>query len=186
MINDLELIILDRDGVINIDSTEYIKSAEEWQAIPGSLEAIARLKHAGFKVAVATNQSGISRGYFTEADLDAIHEKMRKEIRSLNAELDGVFVCPHTPKDNCDCRKPKPGLLWQISHHFNIPPSRILLIGDSIRDIQAARAFGCRFFLVLTGNGKLTIKTNPDIKPEIIYPDLAAAVDVVLEGKESF
>jgi D-glycero-D-manno-heptose 1,7-bisphosphate phosphatase len=180
MIENIELIILDRDGVINADSSEYIKSPEEWQPIPGSLEAIARLNHAGLKVVVATNQSGISRGYYTLADLEAIHEKMRRELKAVGGELDGIFICPHGPKDNCDCRKPKPGLLWQISRKFNIPPSKILLIGDSSRDIESAKAFGCRFLLVLTGNGEHTLKSDPNLDPQVIFPDLAKAAYAIL------
>ncbi len=140
-----ELIILDRDGVINIDSVEYIKSPKEWQPIPGSLEALAKLSKADYKVIVVTNQSGISRGYFTTADLAAIHQKMVQKVAAKGGHIDGIFVCPHGPQDNCECRKPKPGLLWQVSRSFKISPKKILLIGDSLRDMQAAQAFGCKF-----------------------------------------
>lgn len=182
--SEIKLIMLDRDGVIN-DDIEYVKSPEEWKPIPGSLEAIAALNKAGYKVVVVTNQSGIARKYFTEKDLNDIHEKMRNSLAEVGGHLDGIFVCPHGPEDNCTCRKPKPGLLIEVNRHFNIPPEKALLVGDSMRDFQAAKAFGCKFILVLTGNGRYTLKINAkDIsdseQQKWIYPDLAAFVKELL------
>ncbi|MFA6409704.1 MAG: D-glycero-beta-D-manno-heptose 1,7-bisphosphate 7-phosphatase [Gammaproteobacteria bacterium] len=176
------LVILDRDGVINADSAEFIKSAAEWHAIPGSLEAIAKLNKAGYKVAVATNQSGLGRGYFTKETLDSIHDKMQRDLASVGGQLDGIFICPHVAADNCECRKPKPGLLRKISEHFNIPKSEIISIGDSLRDAKASEAFGARFILVLTGNGLKTLQENPWLQKKslAILPNLAEAVDWLL------
>lgn len=153
----IKVIAIDRDGVINEDSPAYIKSPDEWHPIPGSLEAIAKLNHAGFKVAVATNQSGIARKLFTPQTLENIHQKMRQELAKAGGHLDGIFVCPHGPNDNCPCRKPKPGLLLQIIAQFQIEPQEMLAIGDSMRDVLAARAAGCKIVLVKTGNGEKTL-----------------------------
>ena len=138
-----KLILLDRDGVINYDSDDFIKSPDEWRAIPGSLEAIALLNKAGIKVAVASNQSGLARGYFTEETLQKIHEKMLNELKQHNGHIDKIFYCPHGPHDHCNCRKPKPGMLFQAFQHFNITPEEAYFVGDSQRDIDAANAAGC-------------------------------------------
>lgn len=143
-----QLLILDRDGVINQDSPQYIKSPAEWHAIPGSLEAIADLNRAGIKVVVASNQSGVGRGYFTAETLALIHKKMVTELAKLGGHLDGIYYCPHHPATNCNCRKPKPGLLLNILHDFKIEPKDTLVVGDSLRDIEAAQASGCDSVLV--------------------------------------
>jgi len=154
------LIILDRDGVINEDSPDFIKSPEEWRAIPGSLEAIAVLNRQGHTVVVASNQSGISRAYFSLPVLLAIHLKMQTELAKLGGHLDGVYVCPHRDEDHCPCRKPNPGMLLQIAKDFKVDLAKDgLLIGDSVRDILAAQAAGCRAVLVETG------KQPPDHSP---------------------
>lgn len=155
----IKLIILDRDGVINFDSPDYIKSPEEWHAIPGSLEAIAILNKAGFKVAVATNQSGVGRGYYDLVMLERIHRKMHAELEKVGGHLDALFFCPHHPDANCTCRKPKPGLLIQISEYLGIPLNQAIMIGDSPRDIEAAKAAGAKSILI----GKE-------------FPDLATAI----------
>lgn len=177
----IKIIILDRDGVINYDSPDFVKTPSEWQAIPGSLEAIAKLNQAGYKVAVATNQSGIARGYFTAEILEQIHQKMQNELAKVGGHLDGIFVCPHHPDENCACRKPKPGLFLQIQKFFNCKKDEILAIGDSIRDLEAAQNFGCVTILVKTGNGSHTLKgINKDKNKfsEIpVFKDLAEAVD---------
>ena len=178
--SNLKLIILDRDGVINEDSPEYIKSPQEWHAIPGSLEAIAQLNRAGYIVVVATNQSGIARGYFSSQTLDAIHAKMHKEIAEHGGKIDGIFICPHGPKDDCTCRKPKPGLLQQIGEHFKIPASQTLVIGDSIRDLEAAKAYGAEAILVLTGKGQHAAKSMAHFPAVAVYKDLAAAVSQLI------
>ena len=172
------LIILDRDGVINTDSPNYVKTPDEWCAIPGSLEAIARLKQAQHTVCVATNQSGIARNYYTKETLDAIHQKMQDALAEHGAIIDGIFYCPHHDIDQCDCRKPKPGLLLQIQQQFPTPWNETIFIGDSIRDLQAAKAADCPSILVATGNGRTTLEQHQPKVP--YYPDLAAAVDDIL------
>ena len=152
----MKLIILDRDGVINVDSAEYIKSPAEWKPIPGSLEAIARLNQDGYHVVVATNQSGIGRGLFEVATLNAIHDKMHKALGLVGGRIDAVFFCPHAQDAGCNCRKPKPGLLEDIAHRFNTELAGVPCIGGSLRDLQAAAAVGAKAILVLTGKGKQT------------------------------
>jgi len=168
-----KLIILDRDGVINKDSPFYIKSPDEWHAIPGSLEAVAKLQQCGYKVAIATNQSGIARGYFTLDILNLIHKKMITQIAAVGGciSFDDIFICTHGPEDNCECRKPKPGLLLQAAYKFNIKPAEILVIGDSIRDILAAENCGASAILVKTGNGEKTLKA--------IHPNLLETVEAL-------
>lgn len=163
-------VILDRDGVINYDSESYIRSPEDWKPIPGSLEAIALLNRAGINVVVATNQSGIARGYYDEATLTRIHEKMTQALAKVGAKLSGVFYCPHGPEDNCFCRKPKPGLIHQIAQQFKIDVRGIPFVGDSQRDLDAAVAAGCLPVLVKTGNGEKTAKKTA--LPAAVYEDL--------------
>jgi len=172
----MKLIILDRDGVINQDSDLYIKSPDEWIPLPGSLEAIARLNQWGFRIVVCTNQSGIGRGLFGMDVLNAIHDKMIKAASHAGGTIDAIFFCPHTNADDCDCRKPKPGLLREISARYNVDLVGVPVIGDSLRDLQSARAVGAQPMLVLTGKGKKT-KLDPNL-PEgtPIFADLAAAV----------
>lgn len=178
----MKLIILDRDGVINYDSDEYIKSPAEWVAIPRSLEAIARLNQAGFKVVVATNQSGVSRGYYDLATLKKIHEKMATELADVGGKVDEIFFCPHLPDDaQCDCRKPKPGLLQQIQKKYGINFADTYFVGDSIRDVQAAQAVGCKPILVLTGNGKKFLDQYPELQNIHCFIDLAEAVEFVIK-----
>ncbi len=174
------LIILDRDGVINMDSVDYIRSPDAWHPIPGSLEAIAQLTHAGFKIAIATNQSGIARGYYNDAVVAAIHEKMQQQLHALQAQVDAIFYCPHLPDANCDCRKPKPGLLWQIQHHFNCSLHGVPMVGDSLRDLQAAQAAGCQPILVKTGNGLTTLAQLAPDHAIPCYDDLAAFANAIL------
>jgi len=178
-----KLIILDRDGVINQDSPDYIKSVDEWIPIPGSLEAIASLNKAGYTVTVATNQSGIGRGYYTLETLEKIHQKMFASLKIFNGHLDGIFFCPHNPTDHCTCRKPAPGLFHQIFNHFNLkaPFSDIISIGDSLRDLEAAQNAGCTPFLVLTGNGEQTKqKLTSSLLNIPTYANLSFAVAALL------
>jgi D-glycero-D-manno-heptose 1,7-bisphosphate phosphatase len=150
------LVILDRDGVINADSDDFIKSPSEFVAIDGSIEAIALLSNAGFTVAVATNQSGVARGLLNVRALDAIHDKLRLAVREAGGDIGRIVYCPHHPDDGCDCRKPAPGLLLRLAHQYGVPLDNVPMVGDSDRDIEAAKAAGCRPILVLTGNGRKT------------------------------
>ena len=170
----MKIIVLDRDGVINFDSDQFIKKPEEWKPIPGSLEAIARLNESGWRVIVASNQSGVGRGLFDMDTLNAINEKMTKALGQVGGRLDAIFFCPHTADSTCDCRKPKPGMFLQIAERFNADMKDVPVVGDSLRDLQAGVAVGCKPYLVLTGKGSKT-QTDPDL-PEgtQIFPDLAA------------
>lgn len=181
MTNAVRLVVLDRDGVINEDSDAYIKSPDEWIALPGSLEAIARLGAAGFTVAVATNQSGVARGYYDLAVLEAIHDKMTSSAASSGGRIDFIAVCPHGPKDGCECRKPRTGLLEQIASHYGVELSDVPVIGDSLRDLEAAAAVGAKPILVLTGNGEKTARALPEmLKSTAVYPDLAHAANALI------
>jgi D-glycero-D-manno-heptose 1,7-bisphosphate phosphatase len=152
-----KLVILDRDGVINADSDEYIKAPDEWAALPGSLEAIARLHQAGYQIVVATNQSGIGRGLFDMQTLNAIHSKMYQAVAALGGRIDAIFFCPHTDSDRCECRKPKAGLLHTIIERFGIDPATTPIVGDARRDLDAGAAAGLQLHLVLTGKGQRTL-----------------------------
>lgn len=176
----IPLVILDRDGVININSPDYIKSPEEWHPIPSSLRAIAALNRAGVQIAITTNQSGIGRGLFDTTTLTRIHEKMRTELAKTGGHIDAIFFCPHTPEDNCECRKPKPALLIQALNYFKIDvhQTRVPVIGDSLCDLMAAKSAGGDPILVLTGNGQKTWASLPtDLKNVKVYPDLWCAVE---------
>lgn len=172
------LIILDRDGVINEESHEYIKSPAEWIPIPGSLEAIAKLKKAGHQVAIATNQSGLARGLYTESILNDIHQKMIDALAKFEITLDGIYYCPHLPEDNCQCRKPQSGMYIDIAKDLHQKLENTICIGDSLRDLQAALAVNAKPMLVLTGNGSETVKQLNGIRLPI-YKNLAEAVDAI-------
>ena len=172
----MKLVILDRDGVINFDSDEYIRSPEEWKPIPGSLDAIARLSQAGYHVVVATNQSGVGRGYFEMATLNAIHDKMHRLTGQAGGRIDAVFFCPHRPEANCACRKPRTGLYEEISRRFNVSLKDIPCIGDSQHDLEAAAAAGGVPVLVLTGNGEATRRAGRLPAGTQVYANLAEAV----------
>jgi len=170
----VKLIVLDRDGTINYDSDQYIKSPAEWKPIPGSLEAIARLNHGGWRVVLATNQSGLARGLFDMATLNAIHAEMHRAVAHAGGRIDAIFFCPHAADANCACRKPKPGMLHEIARRLNVELAGVPVVGDSLKDLQAAAAVGARPMLVLTGKGKRTREAG-DLPPGTeIYPDLAA------------
>lgn len=174
------LVILDRDGVINEDSDDYIKCADEWVPIPGSLEAIARLNHAGMRVAVATNQSGIGRGIFSLEDLNQMHAKFQRTLARVGGHVDGIFFCPHAPEANCSCRKPAPGLLRSIGRRFALPLTEVPFIGDTRRDVEAALAARARPMLVRSGKGAQTLRESPEFAEYPVFDDLAAAVDWLL------
>ena len=173
----MKLIILDRDGVINYDSDQFIKKPDEWKPIPGSLEAIARLNQADYRVVVATNQSGIGRGLFDMSMLNAIHSKMHKACALVGARIDAVFFCPHTNDSDCSCRKPKSGMLEEIAARYNLGDlGGVPVVGDSLRDLQPATVLGARPYLVLTGKGMKTQAEGDLPDGTIILPDLAAVV----------
>ncbi|MEN8220000.1 MAG: D-glycero-beta-D-manno-heptose 1,7-bisphosphate 7-phosphatase [Pseudomonadota bacterium] len=177
-----KLVILDRDGVINYDSDEYIKSSCEWEAIPGSLNAIARLNQAGYRVVVASNQSGLGRGLFTLDELHQIHQKMHKELSEVGGTIEAIFFCPHSPNDDCQCRKPRPGLFHDIAKRLGISLINVPAVGDSRRDLQAASAAGAKPILVRTGKGLRTLSANMAGFEDVpVYNDLAAVVDNFLE-----
>jgi D-glycero-D-manno-heptose 1,7-bisphosphate phosphatase len=180
-----KLVVLDRDGVINVDSDAFIKSPDEWVAIPGSLEAIARLNQAGYRVAIASNQSGIGRGLFDMAALNAMHQKMNRATAVVGGRIDAVFFCPHTQEDECDCRKPKPGMLQQIKDRYEIDPAVTPVVGDSLRDLESGAALGFELHLVLTGKGQKTLasgKLPPNTK---VHEDLRTfALDFLAEHRD--
>ena len=176
----MKLAIIDRDGVINYDSDQYIKTPAEWKPIPQSLEAIARLNHAGYRVVVATNQSGVGRGLFDMSTLNAIHDKMYRALANVGGRIDALFFCPHMDENNCDCRKPKPGMLLDIAKRFNVDLKNIPFSGDSLKDLQAAQAVGAKPILVRTGKGEKTSTDQRLPKGTIQFVDLNDAVKHII------
>ncbi len=183
----MTLVILDRDGVINAESDDYIRSLADWAPLPGSLEAIAALSRAGHTVAIATNQSGLARGYFSLDDLEAIHRELCRRVEALGGTVAGIFHCPHHPDEGCDCRKPATGLLRAIERELGLPLCCAVLIGDSLKDLQAAEAAGCRPLLVRTGRGGATLAVLHNTRSAAglrafppVYDDLAAAACALL------
>lgn len=178
----MKLIVIDRDGVINHDSDAYIKSPEEWIPIDGSLDAIARLNHSGYTVAVASNQSGLARGHFDIEALTAMHKKMDDMLAKIGGRVDAIFYCPHGPDDACSCRKPKPGMLLEIGQRFNVSLKDVVFIGDSISDIKAASNAHAKAILVRTGKGlkaeKILQVESEESVP--VFDDLASAVTSIL------
>ncbi|MDP2759520.1 MAG: D-glycero-beta-D-manno-heptose 1,7-bisphosphate 7-phosphatase [Sideroxyarcus sp.] len=175
----MKLIILDRDGVINYDSEQFIKNPEEWRPIPGSLEAIARLNQAGYRVVVATNQSGIGRGLFDMPMLNAIHDRMHKSLALVGGRIDAIFFCPHTNDAQCSCRKPKSGMLEEIAARYGVSLAGVPAVGDSLRDLEAAARLGATPYLVLTGKGVKTQDKGGLPDGTQIFPDLAAVAAVL-------
>ncbi|MCZ6619568.1 MAG: D-glycero-beta-D-manno-heptose 1,7-bisphosphate 7-phosphatase [Gammaproteobacteria bacterium] len=167
------LILLDRDGVVNFDSTDHIRSAAEWQPIPGSLEAIIALRNRGYLIALCTNQAGIGRGLFSLEDLEAIHLKLKNALKNLGGDLNGLAFCPHHPDDRCRCRKPEPGMLLDMMASLDVTAADTVFVGDSLRDIQAALTARCTAVLVRTGNGKKTEQQAVALGAEI-FDDLGA------------
>ena len=171
-----KLIVLDRDGVINYDSDNYIKTVDEWIPLPGSMEAIGKLTQAGYKIAVATNQSGISRGYFSIETLNAMHDKMTKLADEQGGKFDFIAYCPHGPDDECDCRKPLPGLIHQVETTLGISAKGCYMVGDSLRDLEAGAAAGLKPVLVKTGKGQRTLEKNIGLENALIFDDLASFI----------
>src|SRR5574343_122003 len=172
----MKFIILDRDGVINHDSDQFIKSPAEWKPIPGSREAIARLNDHGYRVIVATNQSGIGRELFDMDTLSAIHDKMVKALAQVGGKIDAIFFCPHSAEAGCECRKPSPGMFQQLAERYGIDLNGVPTVGDSLRDLQAGAAMGCRPYLVQTGKGAKTQHDPALPESTQIFADLAAVV----------
>ncbi|WP_257297108.1 D-glycero-beta-D-manno-heptose 1,7-bisphosphate 7-phosphatase [Endozoicomonas sp. YOMI1] len=175
------LVILDRDGVINEDSDQYIRSEQEWLPIPGSIEAIARLSSVGYRVVVATNQSGLARGYFTGKELNAMHDKLIRLVKEQGGHIDGIYYCPHGPDEHCQCRKPATGLIDQIFTDYDANPAETWVVGDSLRDLQAGVTSGCKVALVLTGKG---LKTQAKLieQPEALSGSLSGSRDVAVHN----
>jgi D-glycero-D-manno-heptose 1,7-bisphosphate phosphatase len=180
-----KLIVLDRDGVINHDSDAFIKSPDEWVPIPGSLDAIARLNQAGFRVVVATNQSGIGRGLFDIGTLNAIHNKMHRALAQAGGRIDAVFFCPHSADSQCECRKPRPGMLQEIGRRFGVDLTGVPALGDGLRDLQAAASVGAQPMLVLTGKGEKTLRDGGLPDATLIFPDLAFAAASLVSGERA-
>lgn len=179
----IKLVILDRDGTINEDSAEYIKSVDEWEPLPGSMDAIARLNHAGWRVVVASNQSGLGRGLFEVSDLNDIHTKMHQQLAMIGGRIDAVFYCPHSPDDACHCRKPAAGLFEQISDRYAMDLKGVPTVGDSVRDLVAGVTLGCEPHLVLTGKGMAYRGCSlPETFPANtrVHADLAAFAEFLL------
>jgi D-glycero-D-manno-heptose 1,7-bisphosphate phosphatase len=186
----MNLIILDRDGTINEDRDDFVKSAEEWVPIPGSLEAIARLNQAGWQTVIATNQSGLGRGLFDMAALNAIHTKMNAALARVGGRIGAVFFCPHAPEDQCSCRKPLPGLYQQIGERFGVALDTVPVVGDSVRDLEAALAAGCPAHLVRTGKGAAMTEAQiaqlmETVPGTQVHADLTAFAESIIQSERS-
>lgn len=177
----MKLVILDRDGVINYDSAQFIKNPDEWKPIPGSLEAIALLNQSGFRVVLASNQSGISRGLFDMATLNAIHDKMHRALGQLGGRIDALFYCPHAAETNCNCRKPKPGMIEDIARRFGTDLDGVPNVGDSLRDLQAGVPLGALPILVRTGKGERTLAEGNLPEGTKVFADLADAAKYIID-----
>jgi len=177
----VKLIVLDRDGVINQDSADFIKTPDEWIALPGSLEAIARLNHDNWRVVVASNQSGLARGLFDMHALNEIHAKFKRELARVGGQVDAIFICPHGPDDGCTCRKPLPGMFADIARRYDTSLRGVPTVGDSLRDLQAGASAGCAPWLVQTGNGAQVLATGQPLPDGTrVAADLAAVADALL------
>jgi len=184
--NTMKLVILDRDGTINEDRDDFVKSPEEWVPLPGALEAIARLNHAGWHAVLATNQSGLGRGLFDMASLNAMHARMNQLLSKQGGRIDAVFFCPHVPEDLCDCRKPLPGLMLQIGERYGVDLEDVPFVGDSLRDLQAGAAAGCPTHFVRTGKGaglsEAQLAAIVDQVPGTqVHADLSAFADAIIQ-----
>lgn len=187
--NATRLLILDRDGVINADSDNYIRSLDDWEPIPGSITAIGRLSRAGYTVAIATNQSGLGRGYFQLEHMQSIHDRLRRLVEQEGGRIAGIYYCPHLPDGACNCRKPATGMLQQLEGELQQSAKNAFFVGDSLKDLQAAQAYSCRPVLVKTGKGMKTLRTilsdNPGVNNPLdipVYRDLLAVCDAILAG----
>ena len=180
----MTLVILDRDGVINYDSDQYIKSPAEWKPLPGSIEAIALLTHSGYRIAVASNQSGIGRGLFDMATLNAMNDKMMEMVFRAGGRIDALFFCPHTDAEKCNCRKPKTGMFEEIAARMHTELKGVPCVGDALRDLQAAEAVGGQPILVLTGKGRKTKEEGELPRKALVFADLAEVARHLLSARE--
>ncbi|VWX60910.1 D-glycero-beta-D-manno-heptose-1,7-bisphosphate 7-phosphatase [Burkholderiales bacterium 8X] len=183
----MKLVILDRNGTLNVHRDDFVKSDVEWLPLPGALEAVARLNHAGWHVVIASNQSGLGRGLFDVASLNAMHAKMHKMLAAVGGRVDAVFYCPHSPDENCNCRKPKPGLFLQIGERYGVDLAHVPTAGDSLRDLQAGAAAGCEPHLLLTGMGAACrgVELPPEYPPNTrVHENLAAFADFLLARED--
>lgn len=178
----MKLVILDRDGVINKDRDDFVKNSLEWEPLEHSLEAIANLTQAGWRIVVATNQSGIGRNLFDLHALHSMHAKMHRLVNQAGGRIDAVVFCPHTPDDNCDCRKPLPGMVEEITERFNVKPEGVPLIGDSLRDLQAIAAVGGQPILVKTGKGEKTLAAGGLPEGTLVFDDLYDAAEYLIQS----
>lgn len=185
MLPTKKLVILDRDGVINVEQVDFISSPADWHPIPGSLEAIARLNQHGYLVAIATNQAGISRGLFDMHALNAIHQKLHLAAQAVGAHVDAIFFCPHAADEFCDCRKPRPGMLKAIGERFDVSLQGVPMVGDALRDMHAAFEVGCAPYLVKTGKGEKTLEKGGLPPGTQVFDNLAAVVDRLLQRSPS-
>lgn len=176
---DLKLVVIDRDGTLNREPEDYLRGPDDWEPLPGALEAVARLNEAGWRVVIASNQSGLGRGLFDVATLNAVHARMHKAVAQAGGRIDAVFFCPHAPEDECDCRKPAPGLFLQIAERYGIAPAQLVAVGDSVRDARAGVAAGCDTHLVLTGQ---SVSGRPTDLPSGVstHADLLAFADALI------
>ncbi|EPC00697.1 hypothetical protein L861_12965 [Litchfieldella anticariensis FP35 = DSM 16096] len=185
MLSHQRLVILDRDGVINQDSDAYIKSLDEWIPYPTAIQAIAQLSKAGWTVAIATNQSGIARGYYDTAVLTEMHDRLNQLVEKAGGQISHIAYCPHGPDDDCDCRKPKTGLMRQIQQHLGLESlEKAWVVGDSLRDLQAGSAMGCHVALVRTGKGFLTESKGFNLEGVMVFDDLAAFTEWLLSAED--
>lgn len=180
--NQQKFVLLDRDGVINEDSPDFIKSADEWVPLPGSVEAIALLYQHGFKIIVITNQSGIARSLFDAEALETMHAKMTAMVEEQGGKIEHIYVCTHGPSDHCACRKPKPGLLQQFAQDYRIALHGLPFVGDALRDISAALAVGAKPILVKTGKGRKTLIDNPDLSIPV-FENLYAVAEYLVTNQ---
>jgi D-glycero-D-manno-heptose 1,7-bisphosphate phosphatase len=184
----VKLVILGRDGVLNVYREDHVKAPEEWLPVPGALEAVARLNHAGWHTVVATNQAGIGRGMIDMASINAVHAHMNRQLMTLGGRIDAVFFCPHTPEDGCDCRKPQPGMMKDIGHRYGADLAGVPMVVDTLRDLQAAAAAGCPPHLVCTGRAaaldEATLARFVELVPAArVHRDLGAFADWLLSGE---
>ena len=186
----VKLLILGRDGVLNVYREDHVKAPEEWQPVPGALEALARLNHAGWHAVVATNQAGIGRGMIDMASVNAVHAHMHRQLMAVGARVDAVFFCPHTPEDGCDCRKPLPGMMQDIARRYGADLAEVPMVCDTLRDLQAAAAAGCPPHLVLTGRAadlddEALARIVHQVPQTLVHRDLAAFADWLLKSHEA-